>query len=105
MRLKVLFFGLILLGLLLPATSQAGHRRPEQGTFVTAVNHQKKMLTITLRRHKQGTVQAVDYKIDPGCTFTIDDNPVEFAKVHPGLKVIGYTEGEEHVLVSLDLQN
>ena len=105
MRLKVVLLGLILIGLLLPATSQAGRHGAEQGSYITAVNHHKKMVTITLRRHKEGVDQAVDYKIDPGCTFTIDDNPVKFAKVHPGLKVIGYTEGEEHVLVSLDLQN
>ncbi len=105
MRLKVVLLSLVLLAFLFPIASEAKHKYAEQGSYITAVNHKKKMVTITLRRHNQGTDQAVDYKMDAGCTITIDDNPVKFAKVHPGLKVIGYTESEENVLVSLDLQN
>jgi hypothetical protein len=76
-----------------------------KGISIGSVNLSQNTVTLVLKRPEQGTKQIQVYKIDPGATITLNGNPSRLAHLHKGQKVIGYTEGELHVLVSLDVQN
>jgi len=75
------------------------------GTVVKHVNYAKKEITLELYRREQGTRQIMVYKIDMGCTITLDGQTVDLKKVHRGLHVVGITEGNPGELDALSLQN
>jgi hypothetical protein len=76
-----------------------------KGTSIGSVNVKENTVTLVLLRPEQGNKQVQVYKVDPGATITVNGSPATLAKLHKGQKVIGYTEGEPNVLVSLDVQN
>ena len=74
------------------------------GTTIKHVNYEKKMITLELFRRDQGTKVVTDYKIDMGCTITLDGQTVELRKLHRGQHVMGMTMGEPGVIDSLTVQ-
>ena len=74
------------------------------GTTVKHVNYENHTITLELYRRDQGTKVVTIYKIDMGCTFTLDGITIKFKQVHRGLHVMGMTMGEPNTIDSLSLQ-
>jgi hypothetical protein len=94
---------LILLGLLTLCFQPVAADPP--GTTVRHVDYANRTITLELYRRVEGTKQVTIYKIDMGCTFTLDGVTIKFKQVHRGLHVIGMTMGEPSVIDSLSLQS
>ena len=75
-----------------------------QGTLVTDVDLTSNTVTLTLKETKQGTDQVIVYAIGLGAAITIDGLSASLAQVHKGMRVLGYTEGDEHTLIALDVE-
>jgi len=101
MTLRTLFLILVALGI---AFLQPVAAEPP-GTVVKHVNYAKKEVTLELYRREQGTRQIMVYKINMGCTITLDGQTIDLKKVHRGLHVEGLTEGNPGELDALSLQN
>jgi len=101
MTLRSLFLVLIGLGI---AFFQPVAAEPP-GTVVKHVNYAKKTVTLELYRREQGTREVQVYKIDMGCTITLDGQTVKLEKIHRGQHVIGITEGDVGILDVLNCQS
>jgi hypothetical protein len=76
-----------------------------KGTSIGSVNVKTQSITLVLKRPGEGVRQVLNYKMDLGASITVDGTPVKLGKLHRGQRVVGYTEGSQGVLVSLDVQN
>ena len=100
MRIRSLV--LIMLGLVALVVQPVSAEPP--GTTIKHVNYQNRTITLELFRRDQGTKVVTVYKIDMGCTFTLDGVTVDLRKLHRGQHVMGMTEGQPGVLDSLTIQ-
>jgi hypothetical protein len=101
MRIRSLL--LVLLGLVTMFSLPVSAEPP--GSTVKKVNYEAKTVEIELYRREQGTKVVTIYKIDMGCTFTLDDVPCKFKQIHRGQHVVGLTEGDPGVLDALHVQS
>ncbi len=100
--MRIRFWVLIALGLVTLFSLPVSAEPP--GTTVKHVNYANKTITLELYRRDQGTRVVTIYKIDMGCTFTLDGVTITFKQVHRGLHVLGMTMGDPNVIDSLSLQ-
>jgi hypothetical protein len=89
----------------LPALAQK--KGGAKGTTVTNVDVSQNKVTLLVKDGpgRKGTSQEVIYTISPGAKIMVDDSPATLNQVHAGQKVTDYTEGDENVLVELDVAN
>jgi hypothetical protein len=100
MRIRSIF--LILLGFAIICWLPVSAEPP--GSTIKHVNYAKRTVTVELYRRDQGTRQVTIYKIDPGCTFTVDGVTATLKQIHRGQHVMGMTMGEPGVIDTLDVQ-
>jgi hypothetical protein len=107
MRIRLLQLSMVMFGLmfLLPAFGLPKGALPK-GISIGSVNIATNTVTLVLRRPGEGIRQVLTYKIElGGASITVNGTPATLAQVHRGQRVLGYSEGDEHVLVSLDVEN
>ncbi len=74
------------------------------GTTIRHVNYEKQTITLELFRRDSGTKEVTVYKINMGCTFTLDGVTVNLRKLHKGQHVTGMTMGEPGTIDGLTVQ-
>jgi hypothetical protein len=75
------------------------------GTSIGYVNVKTNRIGLVLWRPEQGVKVTHMYNVSPGTTITVNGTPAKLSRLHKGERVVGYTFGDEDVLISLDVQN
>jgi hypothetical protein len=113
---RLLQLGIILISLMLviPALAKkkgGGDKDPApSGTTVSSVDAASNKVTLSIQAPpsddgKPAEKKDVVYTVDLGATIKVNGNPATLNQVHEGQKVTNYTEGDENVLVELDVEN
>lgn len=105
MRNKFLHFVILLISLAILIPAQAKPKKDKkpaaQGTVITSVSASDQSIVLTV----EGNKETLTYQAPLGTTITINGEPATLEKLHAGMKVITYTEADEHVLAQIDVSD
>ena len=90
-----------MLSLVVVQPAFAKKHRNVQGLVITSVDAIEKKIVMTIK----SSGQSLAYQLPLGTTITIDEEPASIGQIHAGMKVISYTEADEHVLSQLDVES
>jgi len=100
-RLKLLAVLVLSFMVVQPAFAKKHKHANVQGVVVTSVDAIEKKIVITIK----SSGQSLSYQLPLGTTITINEEPASLGQIHAGMKVISYTEGDEHLLTQLDVES
>ncbi|HUB66517.1 MAG TPA: hypothetical protein VL981_03425 [Candidatus Methylacidiphilales bacterium] len=107
MKARFIQLSICILCLVICLPAQAKKKGGGKGATVSNVDvsQNKVILSIKDLPGKKAPAEEVIYTVSPGAKIMVDDSPATLSQVHTGQKVINYTEGDEKVLVELDVEN